>query len=394
MKNRAVQRLIKLEADSNGKVVVPDSIHLMSAGHWHTPWHGAFEMTPTDLADMVIHFEEGIGLVAESGKAPLNYGHDMGGKAAGWITRVYLDNNGTELWGDIEWTPAGRKALEDGEYRYISPEWNPRNFAWENPEQEGELVENVFTGAALTNIPLFKKLKPIMASIDAGGSDNDKNNGGDMPVLDEVRVKKPEELTEDEKTFLAEHQAELTDEERATFGLDEGGEGEGAGAGEGEGEGEGGEGDPAPAGKQASANPQGISASELAQLRADAQAGREALAMLAQSNAESFMASAVSTGRIKADQKDAGVKLLLASHGEQRQQLEAFINALPENTVITAGEIGSGEGEGASAMTQLFDKAKVLMASEDINITDALARVRAAEPELAKRFDEEQKGSK
>ena len=212
--HKAVQRLISLKADANGNVVVPDRINLMNVGHWHTPWHGAFEMTPSDLADMVINFENGVGAVEGSKKLPINYGHDISGKAAGWITKLTLENNGSELWGDIEWTPHGKEMLATAEFRYISPEWNPRDFPWENPEIEGEFVDNVITGAGLTNIPLFKKLQPIMASEDAGRSDTSKQDeGGDMD-LEQVRVKKPEDLTEDEKAFLDEHKADLTDDER------------------------------------------------------------------------------------------------------------------------------------------------------------------------------------
>ena len=37
--------------------------------------------------------------------------------------------------------------------------------------------------------------------------------------LSEVRVKKLEDLTDEEKAFLTEHKADLTDEERTTFQL-------------------------------------------------------------------------------------------------------------------------------------------------------------------------------
>jgi Mu-like prophage I protein len=159
MKSKAVRQLIKIEADAQGSYAVPARIHLMSAGKWQTPYHGNFEMTPGDLSQMVANFNDGVGLVDESKRAPINYGHDQGGKAAGWINNLALE--GDELWGDIEWTPAARQAMIDGEWRYISPEWNPRSVPWQNPQVDGEEVDNVFNGAALTNIPLFTKLKPL-----------------------------------------------------------------------------------------------------------------------------------------------------------------------------------------------------------------------------------------
>src|SRR4051794_10483511 len=119
MANKAVQRLIKIEADENGNP--PSRIHLLSVGHWHTPWHGAFEHTSADLAEMVEHFNEGIGLVEGSNKFAINYSHNGGERAAGWVTELGLDNDGTELWAEnVEWTPAGSQALKDKEFRYIS----------------------------------------------------------------------------------------------------------------------------------------------------------------------------------------------------------------------------------------------------------------------------------
>ena len=85
--NNAEQRTIKLKADKNGSVAVPDSIHLMSTGHWHTPWHGAFEMTSTDLQEMVDNFDKGIGLVEGSNKAPITTGTTRAAKLPAGPTR-------------------------------------------------------------------------------------------------------------------------------------------------------------------------------------------------------------------------------------------------------------------------------------------------------------------
>lgn len=358
--NKAVQRIIKLKADTNGNVAVPDSINLMKTGHWHTPWHGAFEMTAADLAEMVSNFAKGIGLVEGSNRAPINYGHDQGGKAAGWINNLRVE--GEELWGDIEWTPAGRKALEDGEYRYISPEWNPRDFPWENPQVEGEFVDNVFNGAALTNIPLFTKLKPVMASRDAanGGSDTSNVNEGEDMDLSQVRVKKLEELTDEEKAFLAEHKDELTEEERQAFGLTEAESSDDATEEEsteeantdeeqateedettdGEAEDEGTD-DTTGSDLKGSAKPVTIAADKLAQLEADAKEARQLRADKAKSEAQTVMASAIDTGRVKQDQEDAGVELLLA---DRDGKFKAFIEALPENKLL-AGDKGKAAGD-------------------------------------------------
>lgn len=354
--NKAVQRTIKLRADQNGNVAVPDSIHLMSTGHWHTPWHGAFEMTVADLEEMVTNFDKGIGLVEGSMKAPINYGHDQGGKAAGWIVKLRVE--GEELLGDIEWTPAGRKTLEEGEYRYISPEWNPRDYPWENPQVEGEYVENVFSGAALTNIPLFTKLKPVMASLDAanGGGETKRNEGEDME-LSIIRAKKLEELTDDEKAFLAEHKDELTEEERQAFGLVEEDDAEAKAKAEADAKAAA---EAAKAEEEAKAAAEAkaaeeaealkasqkatvsVSADRLKKLEAAAEEAKQLRADRARSEATAIMASAIDTGRVKQDQKEAGVALLLA---DRDGAFKAFVEALPENKLLADEKGKDGEGD-------------------------------------------------
>lgn len=383
MKPRNILSNISVKADASGNI--PTSIHFMSTGHWHAPWHGNFEMDSTDLAEMVANFDNGVAMVEGSKKLPINYGHDMGGKAAGWITKLYVSDDGQELWGDVEWTPSALKALKDGEYCYISPEWNPRSFPYQDPEDEESWLDNVFTGAGLTNIPLFKKLKPIMASIVTGGSRKASNTrGGDMN-LEQVRVKKLEELNDEEKAFLEEHKAELTDDERTALGLVV--------------DGEGGEddpqddpddtppADPTPSGDpvKASAGSVSISASELASLKAAAQAGAEANAELRRNRLTASAEKAITRGALKSDQLKDTVELLMASTGKQEAAILNFIENLPDNKVM-ASEAGEAGGD-ASAHDQLFDKAKSIMASEKVNVDVAMKLAREQNPDLARAFD-------
>lgn len=387
MEYKAVQRLIKITADANGQL--PSQIHLLSAGHWHTPWHGAFEMTTLDLADMVIHFEQGVGQVSGSNKIPVNYGHDMGGKAAGWITKVYLDNNGTELWGSVEWTSEGTRALADQEYCYISPEWNPRAVPWEDPEQEGVFVDNVVTGAGLTNIPLFKKLQPIMASIDVGGGDKSTKQGGDM-TLEQVIAKKPEELTEDERSFLTEHEAELTDEQRSTFGLVEAQDEDTSAQAEDDKGGEAAATEQQPATLEASAAT-GLTAAQIAQLQADAKAGREAQQELLRTRLTASVQAHINRGAIKTDQLTTAVELLMASNEAQRAKLTAFMAGLPENKIITAGELGDGGTGTSSAQDELAAKVAKVVADSAGKTTyaEALKTVMASDTDLRERVTAE-----
>ncbi|MBJ8343949.1 phage protease [Antrihabitans sp. YC2-6] len=336
MAHKAVQRIIAIKADADGNP--PESIHLLSAGHWHTPWHGAFEHTTSDLAQMVVNFGQGIGLVKQKNgayEAPINKGHDTTGPAAGWITGLRLENNGAELWGDVRWTKEGSRALREEEYKFISPEWNPRDFPWEDPENEGVFVDNVLSGAGLTNTPLFKKLQPVMASQDAGGSDKQIKEGGDMDLA-ALRAKNAEDLTDDEKAFLAEHKSDLTEDELKKFGLTEDVESKSKEEEESNGN------NKPDLTKEASAKIHGLSAAQVKQLQADAKAGREAQQELLKTKLTASVESHISRGAIKQDQTGDVVDLLMASSESQREKILKVLDGLPENKAITAGEKGTG----------------------------------------------------
>ena len=62
--------------------------------------------------------------------------------AAGWLKALEV-RNGTEIWGQVEWTPRGAESLRTKEYRYLSPA-----FIHDKAKKIVELIS-----AALTNRP-------------------------------------------------------------------------------------------------------------------------------------------------------------------------------------------------------------------------------------------------
>ena len=356
-----------IKADANGQV--PTTINLLKAGTWNTPWHGAFELSGEDLEEMAANFVEGVGLVDEDQpKAPINEGHNMGGKASGWIKRLYVQAaNGTaSLMGDVEWTPAAEQAIKDKEYAYISPEFNPRGCPWEDPEQEFTFVDNVLTGAALTNIPLFKKLKPITASrvppskvAASQPTESDNSNQGERMKVEDLRSKEVKDLTDEEKNFLSENKADLTDDERTKFGLED----EPAPTPEPETQ--------APEETQAPAEtpaPQGDGApieasaiagrvSELeAQLKASREEGEALRTKIETKEIDEFLTARVKAGQIKQDSKDSWSKTLLASRGDARTALETQLSELPANEAI-GKELGdAGKEVQVEASRELHNK--------------------------------------
>lgn len=360
---KGLRNLIAIKADSEGNA--PSVIEVLRVGDWHTPWHGDFQITTEDLNQFVANFQSGVGLVASDKQAPVNFGHFMSGEAAGWITSLEVSEDGQALNANVEWTEDAASAIKAKKWKYISPEFNPRSWPWEDPEEEHHFVNNVVTAAALTNIPLFKKLKPITASRLPGEpvkADKSSKQEGESMNLEEILAKAAAERTDEEKAFLDEHKAELTEEQ--TKQLEAEVEVEAPATPE----------TPkAPAAEEApeggapvSASVQGISDAELAQLRADAKAGREAKAELERTNAAALVDSHIAAGRIKSDQKEATVKMILASQGDARTSLESFLAALPVNGLLASEQgTATAEAEDVTLTKEEEDLAKAFGNSED-----------------------------
>lgn len=399
MSIKAFRTLVKIEADAEGNP--PKTIELLKTGSWETPWHGEFEITPQDIQEYVRHFEQGVGLVEADKQAPINYGHAAHDKASGWMKKLYTDESGTAVLTDPEWTPAAIEAIKAGEWKYISPEFNPRNYPWENPEQEYEFVPNVLTGAALTNIPLFKKLKPVTASRlpsktvkAAATGDSEKHNEGDHMTLEEIRAKQVADLTAEEKAFLADNKADLTTEELTKYELGEA-ETETPPAPEDPVVPADPETPPTPEGVEASAKVVGISADRLAKLEADAAAGRKAQDKLERNEAAATVSASVKAGQIKSDDAEKWTNQLLASKGADRTQLEALLKGLPVNK-----ELGEELGDGganvhADAMKEVDTRVRAIKASalkegKELSYSEARKQVLAADANLKEQLKEEQ----
>lgn len=359
---KGLRNLVPIAADASGNA--PSEIELLRTGNWHTPWHGDFELTTEDLEQFVANFTSGVGLVVGDKEAPINFGHFMSGEAAGWISSLEVRDDGQALIGHVQWIDEAREAIKAKKWKYISPEFNPRSWPWEDSEEEHHFVNNVLTGAALTNIPLFKKLKPITASrLASPGVKADQtkpNEEGESMNLAEILAKAVADRTDEEKAFLEEHKAELTEEQQAQ--LD--GEVETPETPE---EPETPE-TPAEGGAPVAASAiKGITEAELTQLRADAQAGRAAMAKLEKKEASDFVATHIAAGRIKSDQKDNTVQMILASKGDERTKLESFISSLPVNALL-ADESGHGGDADEDKPVELTDEEKKL--AKAFNNTD------------------------
>lgn len=408
---------------------IPTRIELLKAGIWDTPNHGVFAVTEEDLKQYKENFDAGVAQAGDSG-IMIDYDH-ITAVAAGWIKglEVGVDDNGIPtLFADpVEWTGQGKKDLLEKNYKCISPEFYPASRGgWEDPEHYGMFIPNVLAAAGLVNRPLFKGLKPIMASADSGSEGReDKNNvifisasekEKTMPTLEEVRVKDLQSLTEEEKSFLAEHKTELSAEEQNKFGFEvtetaeQKAEREAAEAKAKEEADAKAEADRLAAEEAAKSAPDLTNAQPVMASAVKGDEGKvviDAAAVKAlydfkndaeRKETEALVDGHIKRGAIKASEKDEIVKTLMGANASTRATLEKTFAAIADNPVL-ANENGSSEkaGTAKTATEQIKTEAAAIVASakdkgETLDIGTAMSRVMKDNPELAKQYQEELKG--
>lgn len=136
------------------------TLELLKVGEFDSKSHGKFSITSEQLIQAKENFDKNVyRLTDQDGKPqlPLNFAHDKGREAAGWIKELELNDDNTILIGKITLTPVGREKVENKEFAFASAEFS---FEHHDPELKRKF-NNVLTGAALTNIPFIRGLKSI-----------------------------------------------------------------------------------------------------------------------------------------------------------------------------------------------------------------------------------------
>lgn len=400
---------IVLKANSEGKA--PNEIELLRTGMWDTPYHGMFMVTIDDLREYIQNIANDVRPSSSTEGLPIDYEHDSYSPdlgSAAWMKKFEIRPNadgGDSLWCvEVDWTPEGAQAVVDGKFKFFSPEFCPDYY--EDPEEYGKFYTNVLLGGGLTNRPLFKGLKPLMAhdgtSENISGLTRSQGLGiiyvkagenNKMLVLSEVRKIKASDLNDEQKSFLSDHKAELTDDERKEFGLEEAttpaAPADPVAT-------------PAPAAPVAASTqnqPGGISAADAEAIKAaggvqallaSAQKGAEAHTELQTKKANDIADGHIKRGAVKGSSRDKVTKLLLASDSNgTRADLEALLTELPDNTNVTASEIGTG-GAGGTAIEELSTKIKEYMtANEGKDYTTAQKFILANNKDLSDRVNAE-----
>jgi len=145
---------IKLGENSSFDDAPPEDIELLRVGTFYHKGE-KIEVTREHLHSFVKNFSEqvrGIDLA-------IDYSHENEGKAAGWITQVYLDGPTQEVMrAKVKWTEGGRKMLAEKEFRYVSAEFHMAYRDNETLKAYGPTL----MGAGLTNRPVVKHMQPIV----------------------------------------------------------------------------------------------------------------------------------------------------------------------------------------------------------------------------------------
>jgi len=157
---------------------IPTKIQLLRSGKFFHEGRD-IKISSSDLFNMVKNFSEkvrGIDLM-------IDFSHNSEGEAAGWIKNLILAEGGEQLWAEIDWTPIGKKRLEEKSFKYISADFT---FDYKDNEKRDSHGPTLF-GAGLTNRPVVKEMTPIILS------EKDINQLSEVTKMKDGEVKEKEE---------------------------------------------------------------------------------------------------------------------------------------------------------------------------------------------------------
>ena len=110
----------------------------------------------------------------------VNYDHGTdpakGKKSAGTILDIEPREDGG--WYKVQFTPTALKEIDEGEWRYLSPEYGN----WIDAEK-GETFEDIPLGLAITNRPFFKNMAPMNFSELYAEVEHEQEDTGNMDPL-------------------------------------------------------------------------------------------------------------------------------------------------------------------------------------------------------------------
>lgn len=140
----------------------PEWVHILPAGRFSgADGRGPYQADTSSLLAEFTNRAKGRPLLIDFSHQSMAAAGSTAGTAAGWVVEMQARDDG--LWGRVEWTPAGRKALKNKDYRYLSPVF--RHTA------NGTITS--ILNAGLVNNPNLSDLAPVLNSA-APHSDEDE----------------------------------------------------------------------------------------------------------------------------------------------------------------------------------------------------------------------------
>lgn len=196
-------------------------VQIMRTGTWQHQEYGEVKITKKIIKDIVKNFEED----ARGIQLAVDENHEENHKALAWFKELIEEDEGNALFADVELTKKGADLLNEGAYKYFSPEIIFHTV----DEESGNFISNLLNGGAFTNRPFFKRMQPLMASEDAAtvvqsGSTSTKerhayffSHANTMKKLIELMAKLADKTTisASERDELAQVYSELPESDRS-----------------------------------------------------------------------------------------------------------------------------------------------------------------------------------
>lgn len=142
-------------------------IQIMRVWKWDHPAYWEVKVTSKTISDVISNFnsrQRWIDLAVDEN-------HEPNHKALWWFKDLYTKGK-NNLFAKIELTKRGAELINEGAYKYFSPELIFSKI----DEESWKSIKNLLIGWAFTNRPFFKSMKSLMASEVCEESRDDKWN--------------------------------------------------------------------------------------------------------------------------------------------------------------------------------------------------------------------------
>jgi hypothetical protein len=192
---------------------LPKEIPVLPKGEFMTMPYGNMVLDDRVFDEMIANYNQNV-----RRRVPVDVDHCMNGetKAGGWVTGLINKEDG--LWAAVKWNKLGKELVGEEIYKMMSAEWS---FDYIDP-QKSTHHGAVLVAVTLTNRPLMQSMPTITASTENLTNPNsimllfnqDIKKEKIMPTLIDILKKSVSERTEEELKFIADNEADLTDEQK------------------------------------------------------------------------------------------------------------------------------------------------------------------------------------